>query len=69
MVDYAFLNLPFFRLQAGVFAWNPPSMRVLEKVGFVREGVLKQSVYKDGQLIDRVMYALIKEEYLSRKMT
>jgi [ribosomal protein S5]-alanine N-acetyltransferase len=69
MVDYAFLNLPFARLQAGIFAWNPPSMRVLEKVGFVREGVLKQSVYKDGQLIDSVMYALIKEEYLSRKMT
>jgi [ribosomal protein S5]-alanine N-acetyltransferase len=66
MVDYAFLNLPFLRLQAGVFAWNPPSMRVLEKLGFVREGVLKHSAYKDGQLIDRAMYALTKEEYLSR---
>jgi [ribosomal protein S5]-alanine N-acetyltransferase len=67
MVDYAFLNLPFARLQAGVFAWNPPSMRVLEKVGFVREGVLKQSRYKDGQLIDSVMYALIKEEVVDLK--
>lgn len=66
MVDYAFLNLPFLRLQAGVFAWNPASMRVLEKVGFVREGVLKQSIYKDGQIIDSVMYALTKEDYLSR---
>jgi [ribosomal protein S5]-alanine N-acetyltransferase len=66
MVDYAFLNLPFSRLQAGVLAWNPPSMRVLEKLGFVREGVLKHSAYKDGQLIDRAMYALTQEEYLSR---
>jgi [ribosomal protein S5]-alanine N-acetyltransferase len=68
MVDYAFLNLHFLRLQACVFAWNPPSMRVLEKVGFVREGVLRQSRYKDGQLIDSVMYALTKEEYLGRDM-
>ena len=66
MVDYAFLNLPFSILQAVVFAWNPPSMRVLEKLGFVREGVLKQSIYKDGQLIDSVMYALTNDDYLSR---
>lgn len=32
-------------------------MRVLEKVGFVREGVLRNSVTKDGELIDSVMYA------------
>lgn len=47
----------FARLQASVFAWNPASMRVLEKAGFVREGVLRHSVTKDGQLIDSVMYA------------
>lgn len=47
----------FARLQAPVFDWNPASMRVLEKVGFVREGVLRKSVSKDGELIDSVMYA------------
>lgn len=34
-------------------------MRVLEKAGFVREGILRKSVLKDGQLIDSVMYAAI----------
>lgn len=47
----------FARLQAPVFAWNPASMRVLEKLGFRREGVLRNSVSKDGELIDSVMYA------------
>jgi len=47
----------FARLQAPVFAWNPASMQVLEKVGFSREGVLRNSVTKDGELIDSVMYA------------
>jgi [ribosomal protein S5]-alanine N-acetyltransferase len=45
------------RLEAPVFEWNPASMRVLEKCGFIREGILKRSVYKDDQLIDTVLYA------------
>ena len=59
--NYAFAGSRFKRLEAPVFAWNPPSMRVLEKVGFVREGVLRKSVLKDGHLIDSVMYAAINE--------
>jgi RimJ/RimL family protein N-acetyltransferase len=47
------------RLESPVFEWNPASMRVLEKSGFVREAALKASVFKDGQLIDSVVYALI----------
>lgn len=47
----------FVRLEAPVFAWNPASMRVLEKAGFTREGTLRHSVFKDGQLIDSVLYA------------
>lgn len=49
----------FARLEAAVFEWNPASMRVLEKIGFEREGTLRKSVSKDGQLIDSVMYAYI----------
>ena len=49
----------FARLEAPVFAWNPQSMRVLEKAGFAREGLLRRSVTKDGELIDSVLYAFI----------
>jgi RimJ/RimL family protein N-acetyltransferase len=31
-------------------------MRVLEKCGFRREGVLRRSIVKDGELIDQVLY-------------
>lgn len=60
--DHAFSGARFKRLEAPVFAWNPPSMRVLEKAGFVREGVLRKSVLKDGQLIDSVMYAAVCDD-------
>ena len=48
------------RLESWVFEWNPASMRVLEKCGFVREGVMRASAIKDGELIDRVMYAMVR---------
>lgn len=49
------------RLEASVFSWNPASMRVLEKSGFVREGVLRQRACKDGELVDCVMYAALRQ--------
>ena len=59
MTDYAFRKLGVVRVQAAVFAWNEASMRVLEKCGFVREAVLAKSVFKDGELIDSVLYAKV----------
>jgi RimJ/RimL family protein N-acetyltransferase len=57
---YALSLSQFARLEARVYAWNPASMRVLEKVGFVREGVHERSIYKDGQIIDSVIYAKVR---------
>jgi len=58
---FAFDVMKLERLQAGVFEWNQASMRVLEKVGYVREAVLRKSVFKDGQLIDSVLFAKLKD--------
>jgi RimJ/RimL family protein N-acetyltransferase len=44
------------RLFAGVFETNPASMRVLEKCGFTREGVLRGHALKAGRLLDEVVY-------------
>ena len=60
MASYAFRAIALARLEAPVFAWNPASMRVLEKAGFAREGVLRHSVFKDGELIDSVLYARLR---------
>jgi RimJ/RimL family protein N-acetyltransferase len=61
VAPYAMSRFGLVRLEAPVFAWNPASMRVLEKCGFVREGVLSASVFKDGELIDQVLYARVND--------
>jgi RimJ/RimL family protein N-acetyltransferase len=50
-----------YRVFATVFPWNPASMRVLEKSGYRREGVLVRSGFKDGVLIDRVLFAKTRQ--------
>lgn len=61
-VKYAFENLPVIRIYAGVFEYNIPSMRVLEKAGFTKEAILRKAAIKNGKIIDLHYYALIKEE-------
>ena len=59
--EYAFAQHDLVRLHAAVYEWNPASARVLEKVGYVLEGRLRKSVTKDGQTIDGLLYARIRE--------
>jgi RimJ/RimL family protein N-acetyltransferase len=51
------------RLYAVPFATNPASARVLQKAGYRCEGTLRQSVVKDGQILDQWMYAILREEW------
>ena len=50
------------RIHAQPFARNLASRRVLEKAGFTLEGTLRQSVYKNGEMLDSCIYALLREE-------
>lgn len=58
----AFEKLPVNRIQAQVFGENIASFRVLEKCGFQREGVLRQSIYKNGIFYDERIYGLLASE-------
>ena len=58
---YVLAEFDICRLYAVVFATNPASGRVLEKAGYELEARLRQSVVKDGQTLDSLLYALVSE--------
>lgn len=66
MAADGFEHLGLLRIEAGVFARNAASMRVLEKSGFQREGWLRQRVTKDGETMDAALYALLRPSPPSR---
>jgi ribosomal-protein-alanine N-acetyltransferase len=58
---YAFAHYPDLqRLYAHAFEWNAASMRVLEKAGYVKEGMMRKAAVKAGQVIDLALYAVVR---------
>ncbi len=56
ITDYGFNKLNLLRIYAGVFEYNIASMKVLEKNGFLKEGVFKKAVFKNGEICDEHRY-------------
>jgi RimJ/RimL family protein N-acetyltransferase len=59
--QHAFAAFGLTRLFALPFAANGASRRVLEKAGYVLEGIMRRSAIKNGQIQDQALYALVRE--------
>ena len=59
---YAFGPLDLLRVFALPFTSNAASVRVLEKAGYVREGLLRSSAIKAGQVQDQYLYATVRAD-------
>lgn len=58
---YGFGTLDYLRIFGRVFARNAASARILEKAGYVLEGTMRCSVVKDGELLDELLYARVRD--------
>ena len=56
----AFTRYDLTRIYAVPFADHRASIRVLEKSGYVKEGVMRHSAIKDGKVRDQALYAIYK---------
>ncbi len=63
MINYGFTELNFHKIFAGVFTPNSRSLRAAEKLGFEKEGVLKEEMYVDGKYHDIHKFALFKRDW------
>ncbi|MGC1273459.1 MAG: GNAT family protein [Planctomycetaceae bacterium] len=59
LTRHALTALGFRRLYAWAFGPNVASQRVLEKAGYVREGLLRRSAIKHGEVLDQTLYAFV----------
>ena len=60
MSEWAFDNYKLTRVFAMAFAHNTASIRVLEKSGFAREGVMQRSAIKNGVILDQILFAKVR---------
>ena len=66
MVQWAFDTLDLNRIQSEADTRNRASERVLEKLGFVREGTLRENCIVNGDVSDSSVYGLLRREWEQR---
>ena len=63
LVRHAFETLNLNRVWLHVYEDNPRAVRVYEKVGFKKEGVLRQESFRHGRYWDTITMAVLREEW------
>ena len=63
---YGFDRLDLHRVYLGVVADNAGAVRAYEKAGFVREGVLRDEVYRNSRFYDGIRMGLLRQEYYEK---
>ncbi|WP_328223115.1 GNAT family N-acetyltransferase [Streptomyces sp. NBC_00310] len=66
-VGHAFERLGLHRVSLYVFTHNPRARRAYEKVGFVAEGVERQTLWQGGEWIDAVRMSVLAPEWAAHR--
>ncbi|MBG0916582.1 GNAT family N-acetyltransferase [Exiguobacterium sp. SRB7LM] len=63
VIQYGFEEFKFHRISALVAPENEGSNRLVQKLGFIEEGLLQDYAYSHGRFMDLTMYRLLKTEW------
>ena len=63
VLTYAFEVLEFHRIEADVDPRNVASIRTLERLGFQREGYLRERWQVNGEIQDALFYGLLRPDW------
>ena len=63
ILRYGFETLNLHRIALEVYAFNPRAIHVYEKVGFQREGVLRDLLFYDGAFHDAIGMAILEDDW------
>lgn len=67
LLRICFEDLGIRRVEAGCFAANEPSWRLMERLGMRREThAVRESLHRSGEWMDGLAYALLAEEWRAR---
>jgi RimJ/RimL family protein N-acetyltransferase len=66
LLDFAFHELGLRRIEADVDPNNARSIATLERLGFRREGYLRERWFVGGEVQDALFYGLLRREWEAR---
>ena len=63
IVNYGFHNMNLERIEAFVSPNNMPSIKLLKRIKFKEEGLLKHHYFDNNKMDDSIVFALLRFEY------
>jgi RimJ/RimL family protein N-acetyltransferase len=66
LLEYAFKELNLHRVSLRVFSFNERAIHIYNKLGFKKEGVLRESLFRNGKWHDIITIGILKREYTSK---
>jgi len=63
MIGHGFATLNLHRIWLHVYANNAHAITAYEKLGFKREGILRQDQYREGRYVDVYTMGILREEW------
>lgn len=66
VIGYGFNTMRLNRIEAFVSPENLPSVRIMEKLGFTKEGLLREHYKFEGRIYDSIVFSLLRSEYNNR---
>lgn len=54
------------KVKVFVYSFNERAVKSYEKCGFVREGVLRQEMFRDGKYNDEYVMGILRDEYFMK---
>lgn len=65
-IAYCFDDLDMNKVTTAAFDFNRRWIRLVENTGFRKEGELREHICKNGEYHDKIMFGLLKSEYVRR---
>lgn len=63
LMDYGFRELNLHMLFGEIFEYNKANIRLFEKCGLKKDGVLRDRLYRDGRYWDSIIYSILDKEW------
>jgi RimJ/RimL family protein N-acetyltransferase len=62
-IGFAFDELNLHRVQVTVFDYNARSIALFERLGFQREGTIREFLQRSGKRHDMILYGVLRQEW------
>ena len=63
ILKYGFEELNLHRIWAEIFSTAQENIALFNKIGFIREGILRQKLWRDGKWWNSYIYSMLSSEF------